>query len=452
MQTKHAELKAGVVVLLAIGVLLALLWLASGSEWPWTPHRHIFIRFEQGFAAPIVGDPVLMNGVEIGNVKAIEQREERREGATLTRQDAERMGIDWMDDAAKARTKVREIYVMAEAQLPVGQKIPRDTVAEISVSVTGQRELRLKPGLSPEDLSDEDTKTHPILATAAGDIADIARDVQALVSKVSGLIDAAKDTVHDVREVVRSVKQKIDVFDFREVQRNVTDASVSLRGMLATAQTRVDEITIRLSDAIGSLKGITGEASLVVQSVGRDAQAALADLKATAAEIRAIVERIGPKVDAAIDDIARAARSVASLGRELEGIGPHVHEILGRAGDGIEGVIEKLNETGHNLADASEDLRAHPWKLLNKPDASEIAYENLRNATSNYVRASQAVEAAARALKDAEARTNVPDDEKRRLVEEALTRLKADLARYDDAARRFAELLQQGGGPPARIK
>src|SRR5205085_8798849 len=115
-------------------------------------------------------------------------------------------------------------------------------------------------------------------------------------------------------------------------------------------------------------------------------------------------------------------------------------------------VLVKLSEVAHNLSDASEDLRAHPWKLLTKPDATEIAYENLRNAMSNYVRASQAVEGAARELRDAESRQSIPDDDKKRLIEDALTRLKADLARYDDAARRFTELLRQGGGAPAPIK
>src|SRR5437762_4338664 len=113
MQTKNAELKAGVVVLLAIGVLLYFLWVISGSEWPWTPHRHIWIRFEQGFAAPVVGDPIKMNGVEIGTIKDVEQKEEYRQGAELTRQDAEKLGIDWLDEGAKAATHVREIYVLA---------------------------------------------------------------------------------------------------------------------------------------------------------------------------------------------------------------------------------------------------------------------------------------------------------------------------------------------------
>src|SRR5262245_61021783 len=292
MQTKNAEFKAGIVVLLAIAVLLAFLWFASGSEWPWTPHRHIFIRFEQGFAAPVVGDPVLMNGIEIGKVKQLEQREEHRQGAKLTRQDADRMGIDWNDDSVKSKTHVREIYVLAEAQLPIGQKIPMDTVAEISVSVTGQRQLRLKPGLSPQDLTDAETKDQPIRATAAGDIADIARDIQSVVVKVSSLVDAAKDTIHDVRGVVKTVREKIEVTDLKAIQANVQEASVSLRGMLATAQTRVDEITAKLSDAIGSLKATAGDVGGIVDRVGKDAEAALADLRATAADIKAIVERI----------------------------------------------------------------------------------------------------------------------------------------------------------------
>lgn len=442
MDTKRAELKAGIVVILAASVLLYFLWVTTGAEWPWTPHRTIHIRFEQGFAAPHLKDPVLMNGFEIGKVVAVVQREEERSGSALTRQDCDRLGIDFMDAAAKQAAKVREIYVVAAAELPMGQKIPRGTVAEITVNVTGSRTLALKPGVETVDLTDDDTKAHPILASAAGDLADIQRSVQALVNKVSTLVDSAKDALHDVRDLIATVKTKVDVIDLGEIQANVKDAAVSLKAALATANTRIDEITAKLNDAAASLKTAAGDAGGVVVQTGKDVQAMLAELKAAAAEIRALVQRVAPKVDAAIDDVARAARSVAALGRDLEGLGPRLHAIVGKAGNDIDAVLARLNEVGHNLADASEDLRAHPWKLLNKPDEKEIAYENLRNAASNYVRAAQAVEEAAKELRATEARTDVQGDDLKGLVEGALLRLKADLARYQEAEARFSELMK----------
>src|SRR5205807_3180134 len=39
-----------------------LLWFAGGSESLFAKYREIHIRFEQGFAAPVKGDSVFMNG------------------------------------------------------------------------------------------------------------------------------------------------------------------------------------------------------------------------------------------------------------------------------------------------------------------------------------------------------------------------------------------------------
>ena len=83
MYTKHAELKAGIVVILAMTVLLGLLWLAGGSESLFAKYREIHIRFEQGFAAPVKGDSVFMNGLKVGRILSSGQREETRTGAQL---------------------------------------------------------------------------------------------------------------------------------------------------------------------------------------------------------------------------------------------------------------------------------------------------------------------------------------------------------------------------------
>jgi ABC-type transporter Mla subunit MlaD len=449
VQTKNAELKAGVVVVVAIVVLLAFLWISSGAEWPWTPHRSIWIRFEQGFAAPKVGDPVLMNGFEIGTVADVMQKEDRRSGASLTRNDAERLGIDWLDEEAKRTAVAREIYVLARAELPTSRVIPRGTVAQITVSVTGSRTLELKPGIFPDDLSDADTKAHPILASAAGDLSDIQRSVQSLVLKVSGLADAGRDAMADVRVLIKTVRDKVGVLDLGEIQENVKGASVSLRATLVAAQERLDRITADLAEAAASLKAAAASAGVVVADVGKKVDDVVADLKASSTEVKEILARAGPKVDAALDDVGLAARSLAGLGHDLEGVGPRLHAILGTSGSDLDKVLARLAEVGHNLQDASEYIRAHPWALLNKPDATEIAFENLRNAASNYVRAAGAVEEAAKALKSAEERKDLAPDDLKHVVEDALQRLRGDLARYQDAEARFTRLLREGGAVPS---
>jgi len=142
-----------------------------------------------------------------------------------------------------------------------------------------------------------------------------------------------------------------------------------------------------------------------------------------------------------------ASALVARLGKDLEDLGPRLSAIVGTTGGGLEKVIARLAEVGHNLSDVSEDLRAHPWKLLNKPDEKEIAFENLRNAASNFVRASGMVEDAIKGLKELEGRRDLPPPEQARLVKAALARLEADLSKYTQAEAYFTQLLR--GGPPS---
>jgi hypothetical protein len=159
-----------------------------------------------------------------------------------------------------------------------------------------------------------------------------------------------------------------------------------------------------------------------------------------------------PKVDAILDDLSLAAKSAASLGRDLQGVGPKLKGILGDAGTDLDRVLKRFEEVGHNLVDASEDLRAHPWKLLNKPDDKEIAFENLRNAAQNYVRAAGSIQRAAEDLMNLQARQDLPPDELKPLVAAALATLKASLARYQEAEEIYNRLFRQGGGPPAPVK
>ena len=447
MYTKQAELKAGIVVVIAVGVLLTLLWLSTGAESLFASHRTILLRFQQGYAAPEKGDPLFMNGFSIGQVTSVVQKEELRSGAQLTPKDRALLGLKTTEDGT-----AREIYVLAEARLPAAQKIPDGTTAEISVSVTGSRQLQLMPGRSTRDLTDEDIRHHPIATSSAGDLADVMRSIQELVAKVSDLVGSGDLVLADVRTLLKSLKDKVDSIDLAGIQANVLDASSSLKDSLATVKRRVDEIGERISDAASDVKAIAANGKTIVKSAGDDVNEILKTLKEVALELKDILDRAAPKVDAILDDVARAARGAAELGKEFQGLGPRLHAILGDAGAGLDKVLSRFAEVGHNLADASEDLRAHPWKLLNKPDEKEIAYENLRNAASNYVRAAQAMGEAADDLKTLQARQDLGPDDQKRLVAAALARLQADLSKYAAAEEFFTRMLQAGGGGKAPVK
>ncbi len=445
MYTKHAEFKAGLIVLIALTTLLGFLFVAGGSRLPWASWRHVTLRFEQGFAAPKVDDPIYMNGFELGRVGQVRQEVELREGARLTNADRAKLKLKPGEDG-----KVREIYILAVAELPRDQRIPKGTTGQISVSLTGGRTLALLPGLSHDDLTDEDTVRNPIPIDAAGDISSIQKSVEELVQKVGGVVETADLTLNDVRDVIREVKAKVAVIDLKGIQDNVLDASKSLRETLGGLGTKIDDIAAKVSGAAGSLQTLSADGSTLVKAASEDVKEILANLKALSAELKGIASRAGPKIDAVLDDIGLAAKAATAAIRDVEGVGARIKDVVGDVGADLHDTFDKIERAGRNIADITEDLKAHPWKLLNKPEGKEIAFENLRDAASSYVRAAEALQEAARDLKALEARADLPPGDRKRLLEAAYARVQGDLTRYQDAAAYFTKNLQQGQVQPPR--
>jgi len=445
MYTQRAELKAGVMFLAALAALLFVLFRAGGSRLPWAKGPSLHLRFVQGFAAPHVGDPVMMNGLRIGTVKAVGQGTEVRgvpgaDGKTLALTS---------DDRARLRVKpgesgeAREVFVTAVVELlDEKQVIPRDTRGQITVNLTGARELALLPGLSREDLSPEATKAEPILTTAAGDIADIQKSIQELAAKVGTVADNANLVLSDVREAVADVRRKIGGLDLAGIQENLLGASADLREALTSARRRIDEIAGRLADAAASVKGLTADASQGVKDITADVRQMLGHLKQASADIEGIVARAGPKVDAILDGVRSTVASAEGSVKEFAGLGTRVQGVVAEAGRDLDAILARVGEGAHNLSDVLEDLRANPWKLANKPEDKEIAFENLRNAASNYVRATQAMRDSLGAVRTLEGRRDLPDAERQALVQKAYDRLKTDFARYEETAAFFTRMLQ----------
>lgn len=437
MYTKNAELKAGLVIVVAIAGLLFLLFRAGGSRLPWAKYREVWLRFEQGFAAPVKDDPVYMNGFQIGTVTRVWQQEETRTGDRMTDRDRARLKLK----PGEAGT-AREIYVLASVALHQGMKIPGGTTGEISVSLTGSRTLALLPGLEPTDITDEQTRTRPIPTQAAGDLADVQRSVQALLDRVTGVVGNLDLVLADVRDVVRSVKGKVDAIDVTGIQGNVLAASESLRDALASAQGKIDEIAAKVSDAATNVRTLTADGSTIVKDAGTDVKEILANLKEISATLKDTVARLGPKAETMLDDVAAAARTANAALAEFQGLGTKVQGIVGEAGTDLDAILKRVAEAGHNLADMTEDLRSHPWKLANRPEDKEIAFENVRNAATNYVRAAQAIQDSLAQIRGLEGRPDLSQEDRKSLLASLTSRLQSDLNRYEEAAKTFSRLLQ----------
>jgi ABC-type transporter Mla subunit MlaD len=171
-------------------------------------------------------------------------------------------------------------------------------------------------------------------------------------------------------------------------------------------------------------------------------------VKAAADGVALLLE--GPEAPVA-QTMAKIDKAAAKLEGVLDGFtetGREAADLIASSRPRVVAILDRLKTTGTNLKAASEDLRAHPWKLLNEPSEDEIAYENLRNTMQNYVRAMQHMNATARTLQAILQRGDKESPTVRALIERTLLDFDRSVERYRASESKLVELLQAGEGRP----
>ena len=441
MYAKHAEFKAGLVVVAALAVLIVLLYMSGGSEPLWAEYRYVPVRFEQGDVAPKAGDSVYMNGAKIGRVHHVGQREERRgdgQDLPLTAEDRRRLQL-----APGESGMVRELYILASLKLPGGQIIPEGTRARISKSITGIRTLALLPGISDRNLNDGDLKTTPLPGSEAPGLDDIAQRVNDLVDTIGSVVSQGGEVMTEARSMLQLLSEKIDALNTQELNDELQLAVTSLRKTLQSAEVRFESIATNIDAASADVKRIAEKGVGTVDDLRGDLREVFEAIKEVIRKLDVIVADAKAPIDSFLADMAVTGRNLKELSGEFSGLGPQASQVLRDLGVDAKIFLATLNDTAHNLLDASEDLRAHPWKLLNKPENDEIAYENLRSAALNYTRTARDLNEASARLQSLLTRGDVESPEVKQLVEAALVDFQASLTGYKAAERRWLKLFQE---------
>lgn len=438
MYTKRAEVAAGLVVLGGVGAFLWLLYVATGRGF-FERYSVWHVRFAQGDSAPEAGDAVVYLGLSIGRVAKVTQASEQRSGDQLTAADRARLALL----PAGAPQVVREVYVRAELELPLDQRLPRGTRARLSKNlVTGSPTFVLVPGFSTEDLQPEETRRDPILGTQGATIEDITGKVDALLEQVTLATKDVGSVVEEAKGFLKDLRAKIESVDTATMSENVVAATASLRTTLATAEREIDAIAGNVRAATTDLATLAKSGAQAVEQAKGDLAAVMASLKSAAAKVDEVVQAAAPKVDRFLSDLDGLAGQLTALARDLQGVGPEARTLVHEAGQDLDVILETLKDASRNILDATEDLRAHPWKLANKPDDDVVAFENLRVASLTYVRAMSSMEEAAKTLRDLLGRPEGVFPQAQAQVQAALAAFEKSREGYEAAAKRFADLLR----------
>jgi ABC-type transporter Mla subunit MlaD len=446
MYTKRAEFTAGFVVLGGIAVFLWFLFMATGKGF-FKDYAYWNVRFDQGDAAPDVGDDVMYLGLVVGRVSKVSQASETRTGARLTDADRKRLA----KEPPGTPEEVREIYVLAELELPPTQTFPRGTTARLSKSaVTNRPTLHLIPGISRIDLKPEDTRTNPIRGGHGATFEDIAENINSFIAQLSGSTSGVGDVIGEAKTFLQELRAKLADLDTKTLNANVLEASESLKRVIAVAERDIDTIVKNFTSSSGDFQRFAADAAEVAAKTKEDVAKILADVKDAAARVNQVVQEGAPKVERFLDTLDRTSGELNELIGELRGIGPDVRALIGRSGASVDSILSSLDDMARNLLDVSEDLRANPWKLTQKPDGREIAFENLKAASLAYVRAQGTMERSLRVLKEILASPSAATPETERRLKDALAAFTKAQEESAAALRRFADLLQQAGPRPGR--
>jgi ABC-type transporter Mla subunit MlaD len=441
MYTKRAELTAGLVVIAGLAAFIWFLYMATGKGF-FEKHAHWYVRFDQGDSAPGVGDDVMYLGLVIGRVSQVWQRAEVRTGDKLTEADRKRLE----KEPPGTPEEVREIYVLAEMELPLEQTLPRGTTARLSKSaVTNRPTLHLLPGISRIDLKPEDTRERPIHGGHGATFEEIAENINAFITKLSGSTEGVGGVIEEARLFLQELRAKLADLDTKTMNDNVVAATESLKRTLAVAERDIETIVTNVREASGDFRSLAAAGAEAIEKAKADIAVILADVKAAAARVNEVIQEGAPKVERFLDSIDATAKEIQKVAVDLQGVGADVKAIIGRAGGNLDSILSSLDDMGRNLLDVSEDLRANPWKLTNKPDGTVIAFENLKAASLTYVRAMTSMERATRHMKEILASPNAATPEAKRALTAALAAFAKAQEDFALAQRRFTELLQQAG-------
>jgi ABC-type transporter Mla subunit MlaD len=454
MDVRHAELKAGIVVLAAGAALIGFLLVASGGTFLGN-FRHVHMRVDPGDLAPKEGDSVRINGVVVGTITKVSLRFHRVDVATMSEE--ERLALAHASDVEPGARSIRLTYVHCVARLPRDQVLPMGTWGEISAGLTESRQLNLTLGRSETDvLTDGETEKEPIVIRQVATLASVTEQVGALIQSLDGVAGELKGVasgaqllIEDTRRLIADLRAKVEALDVEGTSEDIREAARTLRRMLESAEAQSVEIAANITEATNDVKEIGATGARIADRLEVDLREMLASLKAAAAEVEALIQRASPRVDALLDEAEGTAANLRQLTADLGLVGPDVRALLASVGRDADDLMQALVDTGQNILDASEDLRAHPWKLLNKPDADEIAYENVRNAMQNYVRAMREMNDTASRLRDALGSGAPLDADARARIQEAVGELESARGRYRGAEQRLMDLLRETAPPAA---
>ena len=391
---RAAEIQAGIVVLLGLTVIgLSLFWVSGGSDQ--FKAKTVYTIYLPNAAGLKEGYETRLDGRRVGKVKTV------------------RAALDSERPAEIGGRKYGN-FAVVEAEIYAQEKVPEDTIVEVSKSITGTVTLLMYSGESGTFATDK-----TILSGRAR--ADFEKATDAAVA----LVKEAENMVREATEVVREVREEVDALQM-EGLRDQADSFLTklnrladrLDKFVATNEGPATELVESARAAMVSIRQLSDDLPKdwrddLKPKVGN----ALDEVTGLVKDAREPLRLVMQKLDDAVTLAQETLVSLNDLSQTLKGTvveaKPHLLATLRSARTGMA-----------NFQDAAADLKSSPWKLLKDVDKDEIEAVYFFDAAKRYMEAAREVRSSVDDLKAMKATEGPAFEDAKKRLEEAVAKMR----------------------------
>lgn len=419
MGNKSAEIRAGIVVLIALAILGAGLFIVSGG-WERFEDKELYTIYFPNVGGLGRGDTVTLAGQKAGSVKEVDNRAPpQRRGGEPPQQ-----------------------FVAVIIELTAGSEIPVDSIFKITKSITNVAELHIDRGKSKE-LADSETKLFGTRRATFDETVDSAMQK----------LGTAEEAILEFKGLMTDARAKIKDLDFARIQAKI-------EGVLDTIQSAVSEIetAVKSDDGLvhqalvdlrataASLEKFSSDLKGDWPEIEGKVQAVLDNVKEASADIKGILKENRPDVRTVVQNVKDASHRIAPLLASFEAVGKEANGALVELRPDLVRAVKTAGRAFDNFESVTEDLKTAPWKLVNKPSESESNEVHLYNAARLYVDAATRINENIEDL-DTLRRLGVLEDPSRTdLVTRTLAILQQSLKEFEEREQKLVALIQARSG------
>ncbi len=314
MEVFRSEIRVGLLILAAFILLGAGIFITSDIRTVWEDKRALSMLFP--YADGITrGAPVWYAGFEVGEVSEI------------------RIAHDTTDRIA------------ITARIDPEAIVRRDSRVEIrSLGMMGAKYVEISPG-SPES---------PPLAPGESLEGRSPASLSEVIESGQQVAVRFVDLVQETQSLVRELREEASL---KDAFRNANAFLVEMREQGEGVEALVRKLTVfadSLNETVQHVKQATGEG-------GKDLTALLKELRETNRDLRQGIVQVQGQ-------LARTFGQIDKGFCEAQDGVKDIRSVVGSSGQDVTSLLKNLNEASRHLEALSEELRAHPWKVVWKED------------------------------------------------------------------------------------